>query len=264
MIDTVAQSLRQLRESAPLVQLITNYVSMNIAANALIAVGASPAMVQAPEEASEFLRDCAQALAVNIGTLSDISAQTMAETAKTANAADKPWVLDPVAVGATQFRRDTGAKLLSLRPTIIRGNASEIRALANRGGSSRGVDAGDMVSEAESDARNLAHSSGAVVAITGPMDFITDGDRAMRLFGGHGLMPKVTALGCALSGVTAAFATTAAPYEATLAALAAYAAAGSLAGEHAAGPGSFAVAFIDALHMLTPDMVHERTRIEIL
>ena len=264
MIVDAGQSLTQLREIAPLVQLITNSVSMNIAANTLIALGASPAMVQAPEEAPDFVRDNADALVVNIGTLSMLSATAMSETAQAANKVGKPWIFDPVAVGATSFRREVSEKLLSLKPTIIRANASEIRYLSGSGGAGRGVDARDLISETEGDARKLARKSGAVVAMTGPVDFVTDGDRAARVIGGHALMPKVTALGCALTGVTAAFAATAPPFQAAIAALAAYSAAGALAGAGASGPGSFAVAFLDVLYGLSPEQVSDYTQIEVI
>ena len=265
MIEGTAQSLQRLRASSPLVQLITNFVSMNLAANTLIAIGASPAMVQAPEEAADFIQSSADALTVNIGTLLATSAQAMQEAATAANNSGKPWVFDPVAVNASQFRRDLGARLLSLSPTIIRGNASEIRALANPNWrSARGVDASDSVSKAESSARELAHKTGAVIAMTGPMDFITDGNRSARVFGGHDLMPKVTALGCALSGVTAAFAAVAPPFDAAVAALSSYGTAGWIAGQRTWGPGSFACCFIDALYGLTPEMICDHTRIELI
>lgn len=172
----------------------------------------------------------------------------MKAAAKTASDAGKPWVLDPVAVGATSYRRQTGAELLALRPGIVRGNASEILALAAEGGAGKGVDSGDTVQTAEAAARAIAGETGGVVAVTGPEDFVTDGARVARVDNGHALMPKVTALGCALTGVVAAFASTAEdPFEATVAALAFYGLAGEKAAARAEGPGSFAVAFLDAL-----------------
>ncbi|HWT59693.1 MAG TPA: hydroxyethylthiazole kinase, partial [Rhizobium sp.] len=125
---TPGAMLTAMREKPPLVQCITNYVAMNIAANVLLAAGASPAMVHAAEEAGEFA-GIASALTVNIGTLSTQWIDGMQAAAKAATAAGKPWVLDPVAHYATAFRRDAVAGLLALKPTIIRGNASEIIAL---------------------------------------------------------------------------------------------------------------------------------------
>ena len=166
--------LLRMRETAPLVQNITNFVAMNVMANVLLAVGASPAMVHAREEAAEFAGH-AQALAVNIGTPDPAWADAMAEAASVIKAADRPWVFDPVGVGATRFRRDVSSRLLDLGPSVIRGNASEILALAGLGGAGRGADAADSVEAAEAAARDLALRTGAVVAASGAVDFVTDG-----------------------------------------------------------------------------------------
>lgn len=253
--------LETMRARAPLVQNIANFVSMNVMANVLLAAGASPAMVHAREEAAEFAA-LAGALTVNIGTLSPDWVEAMKAASTVAGDAGKPWVLDPVAVGATAYRREVGAALLALRPTIVRGNASEILALAATGGAGKGVDSGDAVQAAAGAARALALKSGGVVAVTGPEDFVTDGARIARVGNGHTLMPKVTALGCALTGVVAAFAATADdPFEATVAALAFYGLAGERAASKAEGPGSFAVAFLDALASIDGAAVDEGARI---
>ncbi|HEY0969810.1 MAG TPA: hydroxyethylthiazole kinase [Gemmatimonadales bacterium] len=243
--------LARVRETAPLVQCVTNYVAMNIAANVLLAAGASPAMVHAEEEAGEFAA-LAGALTVNIGTLSPPWVAGMKAAARGALEAGRPWVLDPVAHFATALRRRAVAELLELRPTIVRGNASEIIALAGEQSSGQGVDSGDPVERAEGAARRLAASRGTVVAATGAVDFVTDGERAVRISGGSALMPRVTALGCSLTALVGAFAAVApdSPFDATVAALATFAAAGEEAGRDAAGPGSFAVRFLDALHSL--------------
>lgn len=241
----------RMRDTAPLVQCITNYVAMNVAANVLLAAGASPAMVHAEEEAGEFAA-LAGALTVNIGTLSPAWIGGMKAAVRGAASSGRPWVLDPVAHFATGLRRQAVAELLELRPTIIRGNASEIIALAGGESSGRGADSGDPVERAEEAAGRLAASRGAVVAVTGPVDFVTDGGKAVRIHGGSPLMPKVTALGCSLTGLVGAFAAVApdAPFDATVAALAVFAAAGEAAGRDAEGPGSFALRFLDALHAL--------------
>ncbi len=190
--------LTAMRAKPPLVQCITNYVAMNIAANVVLAAGASPAMVHAAEEAGEFAA-IAGALTVNIGTLSTQWIDGMHAAATAANAGVKPWVLDPVAHYATSFRRKAAADLLALRPTIIRGNASEIIALAGGESRGQGVDSRDPVEQAEASARLLAERHGAVVAVTGVVDFVTDGAQALRVEGGSPLMPQVTALGCSLT-----------------------------------------------------------------
>ncbi len=261
--ENPARLLDRLRAQSPLVQCITNYVAMNVAANVLLAAGASPAMVHAAEESGEFAA-IAGALTVNIGTLSAGWLDSMKAAAASADKAGKPWVLDPVAHFATAFRQQAARDLLALRPTIVRGNASEIMALGGGMSAGQGVDSGDPVERAESAARVLANAQGAVVAVTGPVDFVTDGARAVRIAGGSALMPKVTALGCSLTGLVGAFAAIApdAPFEATIAALAMFAAAGAAAEEGADGPGSFAVRFLDALHDLDGDALVAGAKIE--
>lgn len=252
--------LSTLRQTAPLVQNITNYVAMNVMANVLLAVGASPAMVHAEEEAAEFA-GFAPGLTINIGTLSGPWVRAMLASAEVAAARGLPWVLDPVAAGATRFRAETSAALVARRPGVIRGNASEILALAGLSGAGKGVDAGDSVAAAEGAARRLAQGSGAVVAVTGPVDFVTDGDRAFRIANGHATMPLVTALGCALTGVVGAFVVGQPVLEATVAALTFYGQAGERAALTARGPGSFATAFLDALQALTPGEVTQGARV---
>ncbi|AHM05769.1 Hydroxyethylthiazole kinase [Roseibacterium elongatum DSM 19469] len=147
---------------------------------------------------------------------------------------------------------------------MVRGNASEILALAGLGGAARGVDAGDSVDAAEEAARVLASRTGGVVAVSGPVDFITDGPRAARVANGHPMMAQITVMGCSLNGVIAAFCADQPPFDATVAALAAYGVAGEVAGETAQGPGSFQVAFLDALYHLTPEALDTAARIEAM
>lgn len=249
--STPATVLTALRANPPLVHCITNYVAMNIAANVVLAAGASPAMIHAPEEAGEFA-GIAGALTINIGTLSAPWLAGMTEAAAAANAARKPWVLDPVAHFATGFRRQAAAELVELRPAVIRGNASEIIALAGGDSAGQGVDARDTVSAAQERAVALASAKGAIVAVSGETDFVTDGIRRATIHGGSPLMPQVTALGCALTcliGATCA-ATPEDPFEAAVSAFAMFAAAGSEASRHADGPGSFAWRFLDAITAL--------------
>ncbi len=246
--------LAAVRRDAPLVQCLTNFVSMNYAANAVLAIGASPAMVHAEQEAPEFAR-IAGAVVINIGTLSAPWLDSMLLTAAAAGQAGKPWVLDPVAHHATAFRRDAIQRLLDLKPAIIRGNASEIIALAGGQSAGKGVDARDAVSQAEQSARDVAARRQTVVAVTGEVDFVTDGRRSVRIAGGSPLMPRVTATGCALSAVVGAFAAVSGDdlYAAAVAALSCFGIAGERAGSQTEGPGSFAWRFLDALAALEAD-----------
>lgn len=252
--------LAHMRTTAPLVQNITNYVAMNVMANVMLAAGCSPAMVHAAEEVGEFAA-FTQALTINIGTLSGPWVGSMLTAARVMSDRGGPWVLDPVAAGATAFRRETAAALVALRPTVVRGNASEIMALAGLGGRGKGADAADGVDAAEEAAQALATQTGGVVAVTGPVDFVTDGRRAFRIANGDPMMPRITALGCSLTGVVGAFLVGQPALQATVAALAYYGLAGEIAAETAAGPGSFAVAFLDALHRITPDRLSAGARI---
>ncbi|MEM0935335.1 MAG: hydroxyethylthiazole kinase [Pseudomonadota bacterium] len=251
-------ALTRLRAAKPLVHCITNYVAMSTAANVVLAAGASPAMVHAEEEVADFA-PIAGALTINIGTTSAHWHRAMCGAADAACAAGTPWVLDPVAHFITPFRREAAAELVQRKPTILRGNASEVIALAGAETGGKGADAGDDVVAAEAPARALAAQSGAIVAVTGEMDFVTDGERVARIAGGHRLMPQVTALGCSLTALVGAYAAIESdPFDATVAACAHFAEAGAKAGALAAGPGSFAVAFLDALAATEPDALAAR------
>ena len=261
-LTTPGALLADMRQTVPLVQCITNFVAMNISANVLLATGASPAMVHSNEEAGEFAT-FAGALTINIGTLSPDWLIGMHSAARAATAADRPWVFDPVALYATDFRRRAAAGLMDLCPTIVRGNVSEIIALAGRKGLGKGVDSGDAVSAAEDAALQVSRSSGAIVAVTGETDCVTDGQKSARIAGGSSLMPKVTALGCSLTCLVGAFAALVPknPFDATVAALAVFAVAGERAGGQADGPGSFGWRFLDALAALQPGDLDARARV---
>ncbi|WP_043846912.1 hydroxyethylthiazole kinase [Roseivivax marinus] len=260
-MQTPGYFLRTVRETGPLVHNITNFVAMNVMANVQLAIGASPAMVHAREEVAEFA-GLAGALTVNIGTADPDWGAAMETAATVMRDAGRPWVLDPVGVAATRFRQDLCDRLLDLGPSVVRGNASEIRTLAGLAGSARGVDAGDSVEAAEEAARALSSRTGGVIAVSGETDFVTDGTRAAHVRNGHPLMSRITVMGCSLNGVIGAFCVDQPVFEATAAALAAYGVAGEAAGRTATGPGSFQVAFLDALHHLSPEDLDRDARIE--
>src|SRR5262245_51544676 len=221
-LAAAAAAVTELRARRPLVHNITNYVAMTISANVLLAVGASPAMVHAVEEVEDFIA-ISSALAINIGTLSPRWVEAMRLTARKAVELGKPWVLDPVGCGATPYRTGVAVELAGLKPTIIRGNASEIMSLAGASGAGgKGVDSTISSDTALAAATALARKTGAVVAITGETDYATDGRELIAVGGGDPLMPLSTALGCALSATTAAFATLRPPLEAAAIALAVF------------------------------------------
>jgi hydroxyethylthiazole kinase len=246
----VVAALTQMRKHAPLVHCITNIVATPITANVLLAIGAAPAMVLAEEEAGPFAA-IASSLLVNVGTILPQEVPSMIAAAQAAQAAGKPWVLDPVAVGFLSLRTRIARDLLAYKPAIIRGNASEILALAGAGAGGKGVDSTDSSEAAVASARELARQTGAVVAVSGVIDYVTDGETVIGVPGGHVLMTRVTGIGCALGAVLAAFAASGAHRLLAAAhASAAFGEAGARAGQRAAHPGSFAVAFLDELSAL--------------
>lgn len=246
-MDPTSAVTTALRERTPLVQCLTNYVSMDLAANVLSAAGASPAMVHDPHESAE-MAGLADAVCVNIGTPSPRWADGMRLAAERAHDDATPWVLDPVAVGATAYRRELVADLLQHRPTVVRGNAGEVLTLAGALGGSRGVDSIASAHDAHDAAVLVAREHGCVVVVSGEVDVVTDGDRTLHVVGGHPWMPMITALGCSSSAlVAAACAVVDDPLEAAAGAMGLLAAAGTSAAEVAQGPGSLRVALVDRL-----------------
>jgi hydroxyethylthiazole kinase len=255
-------SVRRLREAAPLVHNITNFVVMNNTANALLAIGASPAMIHAAEEVEDFVT-ISGALVVNIGTLSPEWVAGMRLAALRANADGVPWVLDPVGVGATRYRTKVAADLAALRPTVIRANASEILALAGAAaGPTKGVDSTASSDDAAGVAMALARTTGSVVAMTGATDYITDGVRTITVANGHRLMSRLTGMGCSASAIVGAFlATERDPLVAATHALAVFGLAGEMAAVRAEGPGSFQMYLLDALHTLGESEIARLARV---
>jgi hydroxyethylthiazole kinase len=253
---SLAETLAALRTRRPLVHNLTNAVVANFTANALLALGVAPAMAEGVDEVAEFAAS-ADAVVINLGMLSPDRATVMRMAAIAAAGAGKPWVLDPVAVGAIPPRTRFAQELCHLGPTAIRGNASEILALAGEAGGGRGVDTGSRSEAAVAAARRLAEATGAVVAVTGAADYITDGARVLTLHNGHELMTRVTGMGCAATAIVGACVTLDGEVLTKVAhALAITGIAGEMAALTARGPGSMAVAYLDAL----PALEHDRLR----
>nr|WP_318381028.1 hydroxyethylthiazole kinase [uncultured Enterobacter sp.] len=245
-----AHVLQQFRRCSPLVHCMTNDVVQTFTANVLLALGASPAMVIDAGEAAQFSA-LADALLINVGTLTGDRAQAMLAAIHSARAAGKPWTLDPVAVGALSLRSDFCRDILALRPAAIRGNASEILALAGMSAGGRGVDSTDAASAALPAAQALARQTQAVVAVTGEVDYVTDGQRTLAIVGGDELMTRVVGTGCALSAVVAASCALPGDRLTNVASACCFMAqAGAAATAASNGPGSFTPAFLDALYAL--------------
>jgi len=254
--EASAKALALLRTASPLTQCIINAVVTNFTANALLALGAAPAMCDIPGEAGMFA-GIAGGVLVNLGT----PTAEQRDAAREAVAAGTPWVLDPVAVGALPVRTALAHELLDARPAIIRGNASEILALAGAGAGGRGVDATDAADDAVDAARALAVRTGGTVAVSGETDLIVDATRTARIPGGSALLTKVTGGGCALGAAMASFAAVTEPFDAAIAASVVWAVASERAASGARGPGSFAVAFLDELARVEPADL--RARVEV-
>ncbi|MEO8518760.1 MAG: hydroxyethylthiazole kinase [Dermatophilaceae bacterium] len=257
----LGDALAELQDRPPLVQCLTNIVVAGWTANVLLAVGAAPAMVDNPHEAGEFAA-IAGAVLVNLGTPYDDTAHAMHLAVAGAKPAGTPWVLDPVAAGALGWRTSLAQQLLGeARPSIVRGNASEILALAG-GAGGRGVESVDSPEAAAEVARDLAEQQQSVIAVSGPIDHITDGERMVRLSNGHPWLTQVTGVGCALGALMAAFA--AVVPDALVAAAAATATltvAADSAAKQSRGPGTFAVALLDELALIEPAELAAQVRI---
>lgn len=268
-IDLAASAgtlLGVLREAPPLTHCITNAVVTGFTANVLLAVGAAPAMVDIVGESGMFA-GIASGLLINLGTPTPEQRAASVEAVAGASAAGTPWVLDPVAIGALPVRTALAQELVAQRPTAIRGNASEILALAGLSAGGRGVDATDSTDAAADAALSLAARFGSVVAVSGPVDLITDGQRVLRIANGDALLTRVTGGGCALGAVMAAFLGAARragvdAFTAVASASLVYTIAAEQAALRSTGPGSFAVALLDALSAVSAADLAAGARVE--
>ncbi|MCR4410160.1 MAG: hydroxyethylthiazole kinase [Candidatus Saccharicenans sp.] len=260
--QTVIRDLENIRRRAPLVHNITNFVVMNLTANALLSIGASPVMAHAVEEVEEMV-GLASALVINIGTLSRHWVEAMGRAIRAAEKKKIPVVLDPVGAGATSFRTATARQLLESGPVaIIRGNGSEILALVNSGTRTKGVDSLEGPEAAVEAGRQLSHQYGCAVSISGPTDIVVRNGETIRVENGHPLMPRVTGLGCTASALTGAFAAVNPDsLEAAAGAMAVMGICGELAAGQARGPASFELHFLDWLHLIGEKEIKERLKI---
>lgn len=257
-----AANVKAVRRERPLVHNITNYVVMNVTANALLASGASPVMAHAAEEVADMV-SMAGALVLNIGTLSPDWVEAMIIAGRRANEMEIPVILDPVGSGATAYRTDTARRILSqIKVAVVRGNASEVISLINSDSGTKGVEAVHGVNEAAKTAVRLAGELSSTVVITGEEDLVTDGTRTYRVSNGHPLMGRITGAGCTATALIGAFhAVDPDPVEASVTALAFFGIAGEIAASQSLGPGTFQAALLDALYALTPSEVQKGARV---
>ena len=251
----IIKAVEEVKQTNPMAGSITNSVTINFVANAQLAVGGSAAMVYLPDE-GVFLAQACGASYINVGTLLPIYEKSLPLMAKTLYDNKKAWVLDPVAVGIGEMRTQLLQTFKKYKPSIIRGNASEIIALAGlwelEGGTElskvRGVDTTDEVRSAIPAAISLARWTNGAVAVSGQIDLITDGSQVAFSTGGSYLMTRITGAGCALGGVMAVYSAVASPFVAALAGTAVFNLAGKRAESKVEGPGSFQAVFLDELY----------------
>lgn len=266
----VVKAVEEIRATNPMAGSITNTVTIDFVANAQLAVGGSAAMVYLPDEGEALV--AGGAIYLNMGTLFPIYEQTIPRAAKAAHDAGTPWVLDPVGLGIGSLRTQLVNELKQYKPAIVRGNASEIIALAGLWGLEgeaadlsrvRGVDTTDTVDAARDAAVALARYTGGAVVVSGEVDLITDGTTVAKSHGGSPLMSKITGCGCSQGGVLAVYACAADPFTAAVCGTAVYNVAGTRAAAVADAPASFKVAFIDELYRATAqDIADNRLELE--
>ena len=238
---------------------------MELVANAQLAAGGSAAMVYLPDEGEALVAGGGESFYINLGTVMPFYAETLPRTVRALHEHRRRWVLDPVAIGIGSLRTELLRCFRAMPPAVVRGNASEIIALANlwgldtgaAKGGVRGVDATDSVGAARPAAEALASFIDGAVAVSGEWDLVTNGTVTVRSEGGSPLFTKITGAGCSLGGVTAVYLAEASPFIAALTAVQAYNLAGTQAQREAKGPGSFRTAFLDALYRAKPGAIAE-------
>ncbi|MFH1737331.1 MAG: hydroxyethylthiazole kinase [Actinomycetota bacterium] len=260
-----SEILAKVRRERPLIHNITNFVVMNETANIILCAGALPVMAHAKEEVAEMASQ-ASGLVLNIGTLTPELVESMILAGRAANKKGLPVVLDPVGAGATKLRTDSAGKILrEVDVTVVRGNAAEIAILAGSDARIVGVESVEDRVDALTIASNLAVSEKNVVAVTGAVDLVTDGNRIAWIHNGHPMMGRVTGTGCMATAMISVFlAVHEDVWEAAAAALGVFGLAGEMAAVDAPGPGTFHTNLYDALAGLTPESIYSNVRIETM
>ena len=254
--------LSRVRNRRPLVHHITNTVTMNDCANVTLCIGAAPVMAEASEEVGEMAA-IADALVLNIGTLSKQQIASMLDAGKKANECNIPVILDPVGAGATRMRTEASLMLLDrLDIAVLKGNEGEIGTLAGAGGRVRGVDSQGACGDALTISQTFAENAGIVVVVSGATDIVTDGNRAFLVDNGHAMMGRLSGTGCMAASLAGAFAAVSDDYViSSAAALATFGIAGELAAARSTGPYSFRTALFDELAALLPEDLTRHARV---
>lgn len=274
---SIRQAMLDVRARTPLAQSFTNFVTINLVANAQLAAGGTAAMSYLPDDVIDIAAMCG-ATYINVGTLLPFYKDALGEITAALHEAGHRWVLDPVAAGLGATRTAILGAMRDVPPSLVRANASEIIALdalwglsdgSDVGGGPAGVESTDDVDSALAAAKRVARHLRAhggdglgAVAVSGEVDLVTDGERVFRLPGGDMMMTKITGAGCALGGVAATYLCVADPLVAALAASLLFDRAGERAAAESHGPGSFQTEFLDALWAIDADTVSTSTILE--
>jgi hydroxyethylthiazole kinase len=262
-----AKLLTVIRDKEPLIHNITNYVTVNDCANAILAVGASPIMADDINEAADITA-ISSALVINIGTLNQRTIASMLKAGKKANELGIPVIFDPVGAGASRLRNDTTKEIISqIKISILRGNLSEVSFVAGLEVSTKGVDSSreDDKKDSTAIAKAVAKQLNCIAAITGAVDVISDGNKTIRIMNGHSMLSKVTGTGCMTSAIVGSFAGATNNYlAAAVCGVASMGIAGEIAYKKAGmlGIGSFHIAIIDSLNHLNEELMKEMAKIE--
>ena len=250
------------RNERPIVHTISNIVTANDSANILLAIGASPIMADEPKEMKD-ITEVSHATVINIGTPNDRLFEASYIAAKKANKLKQPLVIDPVGVGASQYRKEEMLQLLKeIKPTIIRGNLGELQTLVGQEGKARGVDSEeDEFKNSKITAQNLAKQFDCTVLLTGAKDYITDGNVSYSISGGNQRMQQITGTGCMLTVWCGALAAVTTPLEAALNASFAWKACGEVAGKNSKGIGQMHASLFDSAEQL-PHILKETKQVE--
>lgn len=265
IIKTISTDLNLIREKRPLVHSITNYVVMNETANATLCIGALPIMAHAVEEVEEMVA-IASALVLNIGTLEPAWIDAMELAGKRANELGIPVVLDPVGAGATRLRTESSKRLLqSVKISIVRGNAAEVATLAGIAAEVRGVESIGASATPDEIAKQFASTYGCTVAITGPVDAVSDGKRNASVSNGDIMLSRVVGTGCMSNVIVAAFAAVEPdPFVAAIGGLVAFGAAGELAAKISGNrPGTFAMELLNGLYELDAPTIDALAKVKL-
>jgi len=264
MISTVWNDIKAVRETSPLVVNITNYVVTNNTANATLALGASPAMNHVANDLPGLV-NLAGALVINLGTIPPDYIEGMHIASTIAQEKGIPIVIDPVAAGINDLRTNLPRELLDkYRVTMLRGNASEVMAVAGAESKPKGVDTANGVEEAADAARIINKKFGCAILVSGETDLVVYNGKEARLCGGSSMMTMVTGLGCTCSAVGGVMtAVQKDPFQAAIDTAAIMNIAGEMAAEVASGPGSLQLHFLDALYQINEDVVAKRLKVEL-